>query len=158
MKGPLGRGIAVVSMALVVTACGGGGEGSGGTAPGSAGLSTLCGPRFDLTAGRSCPGGLCESGVVFGSAADNAGPYSMGFASSDAMCTKKCSATADCQGISFATTNSVTVVAENWTCLTTSTGSFCAVSVTAPSGGGNSCSICGGAFCSGDCIGCPQCS
>ena len=149
--------ILVLSFALLITACSGGGGGDGGGASATAALSTLCGPRFDLTAGKSCDGGLCKSGLVNGSADDNSGPFSMSFFSSDSMCTKTCNTSADCQGILFTTANNVTVVKENWACLSTSSGKFCAVSVNAPTGGGNSCTPCGGAFCSGNCIGCPQC-
>jgi len=153
------RFLSLVVMAFVGLApfvsCGGGGGGNSATA--TAALGTLCGPRYDLTAGLSCPASLCKSGVVYGSADDNAGPWSLGFFNTDAMCTKACTTTADCQGISFVTANNVTVVAENWTCMTTASGKYCAVSVNAPTGGGNACTPCGGAFCSGNCIGCPGC-
>jgi hypothetical protein len=138
-----------------LVSCGGGGGAN--NASSTAALSTLCGPRYDHTAGFSCPNSLCKSGLVYGSADDKAGPWSLGFISSDSLCTKACTTTADCQGISFAAANNVTVVVENWTCMTTSTGKYCAVSVNAPTGGGNSCTPCGGAFCSGSCIGCPGC-
>lgn len=157
MGRPLGALIAVLCVSSVLTACGKSG-GSGSTAPQTALLGTLCGPSRNLLAGRSCPGGLCKSGLVVGSADDNAGPYSMTFSASDCICTRACNTAADCQGISLAAANNLTVVAENWTCGATSSGKYCAVSTTAPSGGGNSCSICGGAFCSGNCIGCPQCA
>lgn len=150
--------ILVLSMAILLAACSGGGGGDGGnSAAATAQLSTLCGPRYDLTAGKSCDGGLCKNGLVYGSADDNTGPYSMGFISSDSLCTKVCSTNSDCQGISFVTANNVTVVAENWTCMTSGPAKYCAVSVNAPTGGGNSCTPCGGAFCSGNCIGCPGC-
>jgi predicted small secreted protein len=149
--------ILVLLMAVLLTACGsggGGGSDGGNSAPATAKLSTLCGSRFNLTEGRSCPDDLCKSGIVAGTAVDIG---TLTFSSGDAMCTKRCNTANDCQGISFATTNNLTVAAENWACMSTSTGNFCAVSVTTPSGGGDSCSICGGAFCSGNCIGCPQC-
>jgi hypothetical protein len=141
----------------VVAGCSGGGGGDGGGAAATAALSTLCGPAYNFTAGKSCDGGLCKSGLVYGDANDNTGPYSMGFSFNDGMCTRVCSTSADCQGISFATANNVTVAVEHWTCMTTSSGNYCAVSVSAPTGGGNSCTGCGGAFCSGNCIGCPGC-
>ena len=119
--------------------------------------ATLCGPAYNFTAGKGGDGGLCKSGLVYGDANDNTGPYSMGFSFNDGMCTRVCSTSADCQGISFATANNVTVAVEHWTCMTTSSGNYCAVSVSAPTGGGNSCTGCGGAFCSGNCTGCPGC-
>jgi hypothetical protein len=142
----------VLVAALALPACGGGSKESAGK---TAAFATLCGPRFNLVEpGSTCPGGLCRSGVVAGSATDIG---TMNFSSSDAMCTKPCSTGTDCLGMSFPAANGVTVVAEIWACLATAGGSYCAVGVVAPSGGGNSCSICGGAFCGGDCIGCPQC-
>ena len=150
--------ILVLSTALLLTACGGGGGGNGGgITSGTAALSTLCGPAYDFTEGKSCDGGLCKSGLVNGDADDNSGPYSMDFSSNDRMCTKTCNTDSDCQGISFESANNVTVAAEHWICMTTDSEKYCAVSVSAPAGGGDSCSGCGGAFCSGDCIGCPQC-
>lgn len=149
----------IISLVLIipflVMSCGGGDDG-GGAAADTAALGTLCGPRFDLTAGKSCPDGLCQSDVVQGTADDNiVGSYN--FFDTDSMCTKACSTDSDCQGISFTTPNSVTVVSEIWACRSTGSGKYCAVSVAAPAGGGGICDGCGFPFCSGRCIGCPQC-
>ena len=150
----------ICSLILIIpfflVSCGGGG-GDGGTATSTVPLATLCGPRFNLlTSGNSCPDGLCKSGVIQGTADDNiAGSYN--FFATDSMCTKACTTDSDCQGISFTKPNKVTVISEHWACITTSSGKYCAVSVQAPAGGGDSCSGCGGAFCAGNCIGCPQC-
>jgi hypothetical protein len=134
------------------SACGGGGSAAAGK---TAALGTLGGPRFSLVEpGSTCPNGLCTSGLVTGSATDIG---TMTFGPGDAMCTKACSSASDCLGISFTAANHVTVTTEVWACLAAGGGSYCAVGVVAPTGGGNSCSICGGAFCGGDCIGCPQC-
>ncbi len=70
------------------------------------------------------------------------------------ICTKACTGAGDCEGIAFATQNGYTVASEGWSC----SGGICAVRLTPVAGGGNdACSGCGGAFCSGKCIGCPQC-
>jgi hypothetical protein len=126
--------------------------GGASTAP----LSTLCGPDYNLLGQRACPEALCRAGTVSGDAAD--GAYGMRFSSDDGICTKRCSTTTDCQGISFAATNGLTVASETWSCATVGSEQLCAVAVTAPPGGSDPCAICGGAICSGDCIGCPQCS
>jgi hypothetical protein len=154
-----GFGILVSALLFFLITCGGGGGDENGgwvsVASTPAVLGTLCGPRFDYAGSGGCTQGSCTSGVVSGSALDIG---SMTFNTRDKMCTKVCNTDADCQGISFTQANKGTTVAtQSWTCLTTSTGKYCAVSMTIPSSGGDSCSGCGGAFCSGNCIGCPQC-
>jgi hypothetical protein len=158
MKSSLRRLIVALTSTVALAGCGGGGGGEDAAVTANAVLGTICSPMFSLSV--RCPGALCKSGVVFGDANETAGPYSISFPTSTAMCTKSCTAPGDCQGMSFATANraNLIIASEAWTCLTTAAGSYCSVSVKAPAGGGNSCSPCGGAFCSGNCIGCPQCS
>ncbi len=151
-------GVVILALFLFVTMVGCTGGSSSDSAPAAtAALSTVCGPRFNLTTGLACPDNLCKSGLIVGTADDRVvGSYS--FQNTDAMCTKACNTNSDCTGISFATTNRMIVTSETWACVTSGTGKYCAVSVVAPAGSGNSCSGCGGVFCSGHCIGCPQCA
>jgi hypothetical protein len=76
-------------------------------------------------------------------------------ANAGTICTKSCDDDSDCQGLSFAGTNDERVSEEECSC----PNGTCHVFVTAPPGNGSGdiCSGCGGVFCAGRCIGCPQC-
>ena len=94
---------------------------------------------------EECSSGLCRTGLVGGS-----------FGASTAMCTEECSTDAGCQGFSWTQANdkSPNDYTETWTC----TGGFCAVEPIEIGGPApDICAGCGGVFCAGRCIGCPQC-
>lgn len=113
-------------------------------------LGQFCAPSFS----EDCPGNTCRD-AVGGESCDNVSCSDWNQASNQGtICTKSCSEDADCAGISFAATNSEQVSSEEWFC----SGDICNVLVTAPEGmGGDLCTGCGGIFCAGRCIGCPQC-
>ncbi|MBW2223295.1 MAG: hypothetical protein JRF54_03590 [Deltaproteobacteria bacterium] len=65
-----------------------------------------------------------------------------------------CGDDSQCQDLSFAATNSEQVSDEQWCC----ESGICHVFVTAlPGQSTDLCTGCGGIFCAGRCIGCPQC-
>ena len=113
-------------------------------------LGAFCDTGFP----EDCPGQTCRD-AVGGESCDGISCSDWSRASNQGtICTRICSDDTDCGGISFAATNGEMVSSEDWFC----SGSICNVLVTAPEGmAGDLCTGCGGIFCSGRCIGCPQC-
>ena len=101
-----------------------------------------------------CPSRRCQD-VVGGESCDNISCTNWGLeANQGTICTQTCSADSDCSGIDFAGTNEEQVSAEEWFC----SAGVCHVLVTAPERpDADICAGCGGVFCSGRCIGCPDC-
>lgn len=94
----------------------------------------------DVVGGESCDGGSCADwnrDAIQGT-----------------ICTKNCSDDSQCQDMSFAAVTGEQVSSEEWFC----SNGTCHVFATAPVGQANDvCTGCGGIFCAGRCIGCPQC-
>lgn len=107
---------------------------------------------------NECPSGAqCLDGYLTGKYLD-IGTATWLMTSPSTICTIPCGDDGDCAGIKF-TSFGDTVTSETWGCIQDGpSGAFCGV-VTDYSSGGSSdiCSGCGGAFCAGNCIGCPQC-
>jgi hypothetical protein len=101
-----------------------------------------------------CPAGICRD-VVGGESCDGGTCADWNRdANQGTVCTKSCNDDSQCQDMSFAVVNGEQVSSEEWFC---SSGT-CHVFVTAPVGQVTDvCTGCGGVFCSGRCIGCPQC-
>jgi hypothetical protein len=150
------RRILVGTFSVLILASAGffgcGGEDSAGGNSDRFALGTLCDTEFP----DNCPNGLCIPGIVIGTSETD---YSSAtYNSSSAMCTKTCEGSGDCGGIDFATANGVNLKSDVWSCTSTTDGKVCAVEVTAPgSTHSGPCDGCGGAFCAGSCIGCPDC-
>lgn len=169
----------VPGLLLVVLACGDG-KGGSPTCPNvysSVGPYPLpdakvCSPMPDCNVCR--PGSLCAAGTVSGQA--SAGVFTDSFGPLNTICSPSCSSDQDCSTLSFLAVNtssgvpySTSTNKETWTCLqgrcavalvVTGGGSLCGTGCPAGccavgSGGGAVC--CGGAFCSGNCIGTPCC-
>ena len=107
---------------------------------------------------RECPGeSRCLDGYLTGKYLD-IGTTNWANTSPSTICTIPCSDDIDCAGIAF-TSYGDTTTSELWTCIQDGpSGAFCGVVTDYSSGGSTDiCSGCGGAFCAGNCIGCPQC-
>ena len=111
--------------------------------------------RFEC---KECPSGSeCLDGYLSGVYLD-IGVGSWGTTSPSTICTIPCSDDSDCTGLTF-TSYGETMTSIEWECVTNGpSGAFCGVVTDYTSGGSSDlCSGCGGNFCSGNCIGCPQC-
>ena len=135
-----------LSLAVFLTNCGSSG-GGGSDSDSSSGLNYEVGYPCDPDFPGDCSTGMCID--------DSLGCRD-GMCGFGGMCTMRCSSDSDCAGHEgvwskkFGWNNTETMVCRS--------SGYCGVdAVTISSGGGNSCSGCGGAFCSGKCIGCPQC-
>ncbi len=134
---------------VLAAAVGCGGDGSDSGSAGNLSLGQLCDPSVPM-----CATGSCQD-VVSGNSCDSYSCTNWSQASNQGtICTKSCSSDADCTGITFSATNGEQTSAEDWSC----SAGVCHVMLTGPpSQNTDSCSGCGGALCSGPCIGCPQC-
>ena len=114
------------------------------------GLGAFCDTGFP----GDCPGGMCRD-AVGGESCDGGTCTDWSQSGNQGtICTKGCSNDSDCTGINFAGAIQEQVSSEEWFC----SGGVCNALVTAPAGQATDvCTGCGGIFCSGRCIGCPQC-
>lgn len=138
-----------ILLSLLVTiglGCSGSSDGDASTLA----LGAFCATGFP----GDCPGSTCRD-AVGGESCDNISCTDWSMPSNQGtICTKACSSDPDCTGIDFAGANDEQVSTEDWFC----SAGVCNVFVTAPQGQTTDlCTGCGGIFCAGRCIGCPQC-
>lgn len=128
--------------------------GCGESEPGGSGAILSSGAFCDTGFPGDCPSGVCRD-VVGGESCDNVSCADWNRpANQGTICTKGCNDDSQCQDLSFAVTNGEQVSDEEWFCESRT----CHVFVTAPPGRVTDiCTGCGGIFCAGRCIGCPQC-
>ena len=136
--------------AVLIAAVSGCGESEENSSGANLAFGAFCDPGF----AGDCPTNICRD-VVGGESCDNISCSDWNRPSNQGtLCTKSCGDDSQCQDLSFATTNNEQVSDEEWFC----ESGICHVFVTAPPGQSTDvCTGCGGIFCAGRCIGCPQC-
>jgi len=144
----MARTCLILLSSLVVMCLGCSSSDDGGSA--TLAMGAFCDTGFP----GDCPSNTCRD-AVGGESCDNISCTDWSRAANQGtICTKACSSDPDCTGINFASTNDERVSSEEWFC----SGGVCNVLVTAPpSQSTDLCTGCGGVFCAGRCIGCPQC-
>ncbi len=118
----------------------------------------LCDPLWPET----CESGECLTGLLSGSyRPGGSNMASTEWSTQNAICAVPCKIDGDCSSESFDFVNraSYDVQSEAWSCAETEEGRYCAVETTAPRSvpQPDLCDGCEPPFCSGKCVGCPQC-